>query len=264
VYYFAFGGITKVMELYNVIIRINLANPHAYILRYQSGPWYQYFIDFFLLSPHVSLCFFLYWGHYILGNSKRNEQLNLILIFFVYSVFIFSFLPKNIRYVEALDMIYRFSVIFCIIGIGDTFKTSLRIKNMIMAFILLLFVAIDLKTSYKYNFELDIYDPVSFNLLRAQNVFIGVSESPLADYYLNNSYYYFKKGKYLKCIESAQNAIAVKPNCASAYINICCAYNELKEWDLAIAAGKKAVEMDPNNHLAKNNLNWAISHKQRD
>jgi tetratricopeptide (TPR) repeat protein len=47
-----------------------------------------------------------------------------------------------------------------------------------------------------------------------------------------------------------------------AYNNICCAYNEMKDWDHAIEAGKKAIEIDPSNQLAKNNFNWAKSRKQ--
>jgi tetratricopeptide (TPR) repeat protein len=45
----------------------------------------------------------------------------------------------------------------------------------------------------------------------------------------------------------------------AAYNNICAAYNQLKEYDKAIEACNKAIELDSNHSLAKGNLNFAIS-----
>jgi hypothetical protein len=45
---------------------------------------------------------------------------------------------------------------------------------------------------------------------------------------------------------------------------MCSAYNNLKLWDSAIAAGEKAVLLAPDNKLAKNNLAFAKSSKAAD
>jgi len=47
----------------------------------------------------------------------------------------------------------------------------------------------------------------------------------------------------------------------AAYNNICAVYNGLHEWDNAIRACSKALELNPNFRLAKNNLSFAQKHK---
>ena len=54
----------------------------------------------------------------------------------------------------------------------------------------------------------------------------------------------------------------VKPDSALAYNNICAAYNALKQWDDAIAACERALVIDPDFELAKNNLGVAVQAKQ--
>ena len=79
---------------------------------------------------------------------------------------------------------------------------------------------------------------------------------------INASLTFYQAGDYLKSIEAAQKALAVKPDSAIAYNNICAAYNQLKQWDDAIAACGRAIAIDPNYELAKNNLGVAVQAKQ--
>jgi len=74
---------------------------------------------------------------------------------------------------------------------------------------------------------------------------------------LDLSLRYYEAGQFTKCIDAALEALKLKPDYGPAYINICAAYNALKQWDRAIEAGEKAVRLNPNNQLAKNNLAWA-------
>ncbi len=74
---------------------------------------------------------------------------------------------------------------------------------------------------------------------------------------------YYEAGQFTKCIDAAEEALKLKSDYGPAYINICAAYNALKQWDRAIEAGEKAVRLNPNNPLAKNNLAWAKSEKMR-
>jgi tetratricopeptide (TPR) repeat protein len=79
---------------------------------------------------------------------------------------------------------------------------------------------------------------------------------------ISESLTYYQAGDYEKSIEAAQKALAVKPDSALAYNNICAAYNQLKEWDKAIDACGRALVIDPNFELAKNNLGVAVLAKQ--
>jgi tetratricopeptide (TPR) repeat protein len=60
----------------------------------------------------------------------------------------------------------------------------------------------------------------------------------------------------------AREALKLKPNYAEAYNNIGSAYNILKNYDKAIEACKKALEIVPDYELAKNNLALALKNKE--
>ncbi len=80
--------------------------------------------------------------------------------------------------------------------------------------------------------------------------------------YINISLRLYNDGKYKECIEAAKKSIEIQPT-AAAYNNICTAYNQLKEYDKAIQACNEALKIDANHNLAKGNLNWAISQKNK-
>lgn len=87
-------------------------------------------------------------------------------------------------------------------------------------------------------------------------------QEPSAENFLNLSLTLYNNGDYLGCIEACKKAIAIKPDYADAYNNICSAYNQLKKWDDAIAACNKAIAINNNHALAQNNLKWAILNKE--
>ena len=80
---------------------------------------------------------------------------------------------------------------------------------------------------------------------------------------LELSFRYFQVGQFTKSIESAEEALELKPDYDLAYNNICAGYNALKQWDRAIEAGEKAVRLNPSHALARNNLAWAKSQKMK-
>ena len=82
-------------------------------------------------------------------------------------------------------------------------------------------------------------------------------ESPSADKYINLSLAYYKKGLFIEAIEACNNALEINPKLPVAYNNMCSALNQLKKWEEAEAACLKAVALDANYQLAKNNLRWA-------
>ncbi len=83
------------------------------------------------------------------------------------------------------------------------------------------------------------------------------------DELINLSLTYYNKGLYMKCVEACEKALRLKPKDATAYNNICSAYNALQEWDKAIEACEKAVKYAPDFELAKNNLKLANGGKNK-
>jgi Flp pilus assembly protein TadD len=55
----------------------------------------------------------------------------------------------------------------------------------------------------------------------------------------------------------AEKVVSINPRNIAAYNNLCAANIMLGEFDKAIAAANKALEIDPNYQLTKNNLQWA-------
>jgi tetratricopeptide (TPR) repeat protein len=83
------------------------------------------------------------------------------------------------------------------------------------------------------------------------------SNSGTPEEYLELSLRYYRAALYEKCVEAALEALRLKPDYDLAYNNICAACNSMGKWDEAIKAGEKAVELNPANGLARNNLAWA-------
>ncbi|MCD2423451.1 tetratricopeptide repeat protein [Niabella pedocola] len=79
--------------------------------------------------------------------------------------------------------------------------------------------------------------------------------------YINISLEQYNNGKYEDCINTCKQVLALDPNNADAYNNICAAYNMLKEWDKAREACQKALQLDPQHPNAPANLRWAIEQK---
>ncbi|WP_322289836.1 hypothetical protein [Aquimarina sp. 2201CG5-10] len=75
--------------------------------------------------------------------------------------------------------------------------------------------------------------------------------------YLTLSYNYFQNKDFLSCIKASEELLLKNPGSVSAYNNICSSYNNLGEWEKAIKACEKALQINQNFDLAKNNLKWA-------
>jgi len=84
-------------------------------------------------------------------------------------------------------------------------------------------------------------------------------EHPSESNYLSLSIIYFNKKEFDRVVEVCDKLLAINPKSAEAYNNICAAYNNMQDWNKAIIAGKKALELKPDFDLAKNNLSFALS-----
>ena len=99
------------------------------------------------------------------------------------------------------------------------------------------------------NLNLSIYRLAEQQKIQNINDFDGL---------LNLSLYFYNKEMYYSCILACNKAINYKGSHSLAFNNICCSYNDLKQYSKAVVAGKKAVAADSTNKLAKNNLAYAL------
>jgi tetratricopeptide (TPR) repeat protein len=139
-------------------------------------------------------------------------------------------------------------------------KPSIKINlTVIVVFLLLIIPIIYLMVSKK---DTTTTADVSQQNITAPATPAVVSKiDPRAEKYFIAGYEAYQEGDFNLCIELNKKAIALQPDYVRAYNNLCSAYNSLKMWDKGIEACNKAIEIDPNFQLAKNNLNWAITSK---
>lgn len=81
-----------------------------------------------------------------------------------------------------------------------------------------------------------------------------------AQRYLTEGLQQYDLGKYEKSIALNIQVLRIKPDNAEAYNTICAAYNQMRKWPDAIKACTKAIDLNPDYNLAKNNLAWATKH----
>ncbi len=85
---------------------------------------------------------------------------------------------------------------------------------------------------------------------------VGGATVPTAAFWINVSLAEYKAGKYEQSIEAARKSLALTPNSAEAYNNIAASYGGLKQWTSAIDNARRALQINPDLQIAKNNLTW--------
>lgn len=74
-----------------------------------------------------------------------------------------------------------------------------------------------------------------------------------ADQLLNLSLNAYTASDFNGCILMAEKALKIKPDYAEAYNNICCAYNQMGEFEKSLEAADKGLTINPDYELLKNN-----------
>ena len=80
---------------------------------------------------------------------------------------------------------------------------------------------------------------------------------------LNRSLAQYQAGQFAASIASARAVLTLDPRSAEAWNNIAAANASLHRWDEAVTAAQHAVALKPDFQLAKNNLAWALSEKEK-
>lgn len=76
---------------------------------------------------------------------------------------------------------------------------------------------------------------------------------------INLSLEFYHEQMYQEVIRACEKALNIDPQNPYAFNNICSAYNAMEMWEKAIEAGEKAIEYKPDFELAKNNIALAKS-----
>ena len=78
--------------------------------------------------------------------------------------------------------------------------------------------------------------------------------------YLELSLDRYQEKRYQEAIDACKSALALRPDYAEAWNNICASYNQLGRYDQAVAACEQALRFKPDFALARNNLDYAREH----
>jgi tetratricopeptide (TPR) repeat protein len=86
-----------------------------------------------------------------------------------------------------------------------------------------------------------------------------VERTPTAGAYLNLSVVRYWQGRLDQSVAASRQALELEPNNAIAHNNICAALAKDGKWKRAIRECETALTIDPEYERAKNNLQWARS-----
>ena len=105
--------------------------------------------------------------------------------------------------------------------------------------------------------ELSPTDVTARDLLARANGQEGNQPPQTPEYYLDLSLQRHREERYVEAIAACRAALAVRPDYAEAWNNICAANNKLSRYQEAIAACEQALRYKPDFELARNNLQYA-------
>lgn len=98
---------------------------------------------------------------------------------------------------------------------------------------------------------------------RRNELMIRLNSTNTASELINLSLEFYREEMFMQCVLACEKSLIIRPNDPIAYNNICSSYNALQDWENAAKAGEKAVELDPESQLAKNNLAVALKNLKR-
>lgn len=136
---------------------------NEYAIRYGSGPWYRYLVDYLLISPWTTLAALAALGARLAGRrfDAGDRELTLLALLGCLLLAEMSFFTKNARYLLILELPLRALALAWIFGLASGWKRSALVAGFV-----LLVVASDL-ASFEYGWiRHRIYDPLTGTLMQ--------------------------------------------------------------------------------------------------
>jgi hypothetical protein len=158
------GGIGEWISFYGEFAQKSAALP--YVILFQDGAWYRYLVDLTLLSPGIVA--FAFGSVFQLRQESKVDVF--WTIFLGASYIVMSMVPygMSLRFAAYWDLPLRWLAVSQVIRFADGFRKEKSI--LILVTVPMALIAIDLFQYWRYFVEGHIYDPVSFQLLRASQL----------------------------------------------------------------------------------------------
>lgn len=163
----AAGGLSPLLQTVRTVLGSPATNEYA--VKFGSGPWYRYLIDYLCLSPGVTLLALGFAGALLLrtlrGEYERvHAQLGLVAAVLLAEM---GFFTKNARYLLVLELTL---VVFAATMLDELVPQKLRSRWIVIAGCGALLCWLDWRT-YEYGWvQHGIYDPLSGVLFQLRGI----------------------------------------------------------------------------------------------
>jgi Alg9-like mannosyltransferase family len=116
--------------------------PNDYLIATGSGPWYEYVVDFVLLSPPVAILFLMFCGRFVAAR-RRDLAAALVLVFICYAVACLSLVPKNPRFALPLDPLLRLCAASMVVATAADLRAGAKARAAMLIAVVMLVVVSD-------------------------------------------------------------------------------------------------------------------------
>lgn len=160
------GDVFSVIKVAKIILSSPGTNEYA--IRFGSGPWSRYIIDYMVLSPWVLILSIGYIFHLLQNFRKSDSKEAYFLVILLALFLLFNLFTKNVRYVMILDLPIRLFFILMLYRLISI--KSEKTKFALAAVIVMVICLADFITYSDIFIVKGIYDPVSAWLLQARGI----------------------------------------------------------------------------------------------
>lgn len=162
IFVLAAGSLPKLLETTRIVLSSPATNTYA--IRYGTGPWFRYVVDFLCLSPGTTLLAIAFLGVLVLRlrRGEYDRRLVFLLLIVVCLVLEYSFFTKNVRYAVLFELPIR---VFAVCMLTEILQTSKPIQSAIACGIAVALLCwFDGQYFQKYWVRYHGYDPTTWVL----------------------------------------------------------------------------------------------------
>jgi len=171
-YILSAGGLSPFLTVVKLILYSPSSNEYA--LRFGSGPWFTYIVDFILISPITSLFAIGMGGILLAGKREQENSESLFFLFLIASLlFTFSFFTKNVRYVGLIVLPMSFLTAMFVNELSRRWKGAWQ--HVFFALVIIAVCTTELVSFKRIFINYQTYDPVTYRLLLSREMIPGKS-----------------------------------------------------------------------------------------